>query len=96
MYFHGTADLTGTTTVELYVHGGAKGGQNLKVVARTGASAYKSVSVPVLKPNVWSKVRIPMSKLGMRAGKVSFDLQLADASGAIQEPVSLDDVRFTR
>jgi hypothetical protein len=96
IYFHGSADLTGTTTLEMYVHGGNKGGQNLKVVARTGANAYKSLPLPPLKANVWSKVRIPMSRLGLRAGKVVFDLQLTDGSGAVQEPISLDDIRFTR
>ncbi len=96
IYFHGMADLTGTTTLEMYVHGGTKGGQNLKVVGRTGAGAYKSVVLAPVMANTWTKVRIPMSKLGMSPGKVSFDVQLADASGKIQEPMSLDDIRFTR
>lgn len=96
IYFHGAVDLTGTTTLEMYVHGGTKGGQNLKVIGRTGTAAYKSVAIAPIKAKTWSRIRIPMSKLAMSAEKVTFDLQIADASGTVQESVSVDDVRFTR
>jgi peptidoglycan/xylan/chitin deacetylase (PgdA/CDA1 family) len=96
VYFHGSADLRNTTTVELYVYGGSKGGQSLKAVGRSGAANFKSVPIPKLKPKVWNKVRIPMSKLGISPAVGIFDLQITDNTGTTQEPVAIDDVRFTR
>jgi peptidoglycan/xylan/chitin deacetylase (PgdA/CDA1 family) len=96
VYFHGTADLRGTTTLELYVYGGSKGGQKLKILGRSGSAEFKTVGVGKIKANSWSKVRIPLASLGIRPVAGLFEIQLADNSGKIQEPVALDDIRFTR
>ena len=96
VYFHGTADLRGTNTLELYVYGGSKGGQKLKVLGRSGSAEFKTVGVGKIKANSWSKVRIPLASLGIRPIAGLFEIQLADNSGKVQEPVALDDIRFTR
>jgi peptidoglycan/xylan/chitin deacetylase (PgdA/CDA1 family) len=96
VYFHGTADLRGVTTLEMYVYGGSKGGQNLKVLGRSGSAEFKTVGVGKIKPNSWSKVRIPLTGLGISPAVGLFEIQVADNSGKVQEPVALDDIRFTR
>jgi peptidoglycan/xylan/chitin deacetylase (PgdA/CDA1 family) len=96
VYFHGTADLRGATTLEMYVYGGSKGGQKLKVLGRSGTAEFKTIGVGKIKPNSWSKVRIPLASLGISPAVGVFEIQVADNSGKVQEPVALDDIRFTR
>jgi peptidoglycan/xylan/chitin deacetylase (PgdA/CDA1 family) len=96
VYFHGTADLRGVTTLEMYVYGGSKGGQKLKVLGRSGSAEFKTVGIGKIKPNSWSKVRISLPGLGINPAIGLFEIQVADNSGKVQEPVALDDIRFTR
>lgn len=87
--------------VELWVHGGPGGGQNVRIALTTGGSIAGSdaplagfVTGGVIPAGQWAKARIPFSSLGVTSG--TFDgFWLQDGTGGNQAAVYVDDVQLT-
>lgn len=97
LYFHGTADLRGTAAFEFWIHGGSVGGQKVQVTGKqNNAKNFTAVTLKALPKGGWTRMRIPLARLGLKPGFGVFDVQITDASGKTQTPVAIDDVSFTR
>jgi hypothetical protein len=85
--------------LELWIHGGATGGQSLTVAFVTGGSPLGQAALAGFVPggripSGWVKVRVPFASLGITSG--SFDgLWLQDGTGGNQPAVYVDDVQLT-
>ncbi len=91
--------VAGLGSLEFWIHGGPTGGQNANVVLRNGAviigqqtlSAAVGGSVPA---NVWTKVVMPFSAMGVAAGATMDEISFEDSSGVNQPLAYLDDIRL--
>jgi len=102
LYFHHVSglDVSQYESLELMVHGGATGGQKVKVEFRDGTPVLGWTTLDAalgrpLQAGSWQKVTIPFASLGLSSG-VLRDLYIQDASGANQGTVYLDDLRLIR
>ena len=91
---------TGVTKLEFYVHGGTAGGQDLRVkvgdpnawyAPTVKAAAY--IAEGSVGANVWRKVSIPLSTLGVTTNPVA-RLQIQDGTGAAQPTFYIDYIRL--
>ena len=86
--------------LELWVHGGAAGGQNVRIALTSGGDPVGSdgalapfVAGGSLPAGAWAKATIPFASLGVTAG--SFDgFWLQDGTGGNHAVVYVDDVRL--
>ncbi|HEY0093269.1 MAG TPA: polysaccharide deacetylase family protein [Archangium sp.] len=100
LYFHhGTGiDLSRYTSLELWVHGGTIGGQQVRVQLRDGDTVLGVVQLNTalgrpIQAGVWQRVSIPFSSLGLSAGTLR-DLYIQDTSGKDQGTLYIDDLRL--
>ena len=93
-------DLSVYGTLDFWIHGGAVGGQNVRVAALV---ANKSVGdAPLtnfiaggkIPANQWVEVHVPFASLGVSSGVLS-GFWLADGSGGTQAAVYVDDVQIS-
>ena len=99
--FHNFTPLSiaGFGSLEFWMHGGPTGGQNAAVVLRNGATivgqetitSALSGSVPA---NVWTKVVMPFSAMGVAAGATIDEVSFEDSTGINQPLAYLDDIRI--
>jgi peptidoglycan/xylan/chitin deacetylase (PgdA/CDA1 family) len=94
LYFHGRQDLRGKRLLEFWVHGGATGGQKLRVAGKPDGGKFAVVALPKPQAKTWLKMQIPIASLGLRPVDGVVDIQFLDASGKKQTPVSIDEIRF--
>lgn len=101
LYLHldGSVDGSLFDGLEFFVHGGATGHQNLRVVFL--ASGTVRASVPLTDylaggppPGGWAPVRIPLDPLGLGGGSFN-EIYFQDGSGGTQTELYLDDIRIT-
>ena len=85
--------------VEFWVHGGATGGQRLRVRGANGGSplgtgaSVQDVLPGGIPPGQWVRVRMPFSKMGILSG--TFDgIWIQDDSGGDQPAVVIDDIEL--
>jgi len=90
LYLHNTAsiDLASYDRLRFWIHGGASGGQQLRVVANGSGSGYALTA----QGGQWSQVVILLSELGSPASLS--DLYWQDAGGSPQPLFSLDQVEL--
>jgi peptidoglycan/xylan/chitin deacetylase (PgdA/CDA1 family) len=99
IYFHHDGLNTGAwRSIDLYVNGGAAGGQDIVLAIWDGNVMLGQVDIPqwlghALRPNTWEHVVVPLSALNA-AGRPLRDLYIQDNSGANQAAVYVDDVRL--
>ncbi|HEX8823827.1 MAG TPA: polysaccharide deacetylase family protein [Archangium sp.] len=100
LYFHhGTGiDLSRYTSLELWVHGGTSGGQQVRVQLRDGDTVLGVVQLNTalghpIQAGTWQRVSIPFSSLGLSAGTLR-DLYIQDTSGKDQGTLYIDDLRL--
>jgi hypothetical protein len=95
LYFrHGTGiDLSQYKTLELMVHGGTTGGQQVRVDLRDGSRVFGVASLGAIQAGAWTRVSLPLSSLGATTGTLR-DLYIQDASGTNQGTVYIDDLRL--
>ena len=93
IFIHHTAmDTTPYTNLTFWLHGGASGGQQLKVQALSNDVAQVAVNLPALTANTWQPFSISLSSLGM-AGKTTFTgFWIQDRIGAVQPTFYVDDI----
>ncbi|HEX7761505.1 MAG TPA: hypothetical protein VF459_18505 [Caulobacteraceae bacterium] len=89
---HAPMDLSGFKTLTFWVHGGAKGGQSLSVVAVVGGKALTDHFVRVVPhAGTWTEVSVPIAKLGV-GGKAIDGLWIQNGSGEALETFYVDDI----
>lgn len=101
IYFHRDAgiDLSVYHTLEFWIHGGASGGQNLRLALIRGGQEAASVSLATVLPGgalpggQWAQVQIAFSTLGLGTDSLE-GFYLVDNSGTNQATVYVDDIRF--
>lgn len=101
LYLHLNGGVDGSLYdgLEFFVHGGASGGQNLRVVFLLGGTQRASVALSAYLPGgppagSWASVRIPLDPLGLGSGSFN-ELYFQDGSGGTQAVMYLDDIRMT-
>ncbi len=92
--------LGGADTLELWVHGGLEGGQNLRLAALSGGVLGEGVRLGDLiaggiPAGTWKQVRVSLAALGAR-GPTLDGLWLEDLSGGAQGTLYLDDIALVR
>jgi len=95
LYFHHDAgiDLRRYTSIELWVHGGTSGGQQVRMDLRDGNTVLGTAGLGSIQAGAWKRVSIPFSTMGLSAGTLR-DLYLQDVSGTNQGTVYIDDLRL--
>lgn len=86
--------------VDLWVHGGPGGGQNVRIALTSGGSIVGNdaplagfVTGGTIPAGVWAKAHVPFASLGVSSG--SFDgFWLQDGTGGNQAAVYVDDVQL--
>jgi hypothetical protein len=95
LYFHHDAgiDLSRYKSIELWVHGGTTGGQQMRVDLYNGNTLLGTAGLGTIQAGAWTRVSIPFSTMGLSAGTLR-DLYLVDTSGTNQGTVYIDDLRL--
>jgi peptidoglycan/xylan/chitin deacetylase (PgdA/CDA1 family) len=99
LYFHHAGvDTSAYHSVDLWVNGGATGGEDLIVAGWDGNTFLGQADIPAvlghaLRPNTWEHVTIPLSAIGL-SGRPLRDLYVQDNSGANQPTTWVDDVKL--
>ncbi|MFL5385618.1 MAG: glycoside hydrolase family 18 protein [Longimicrobiaceae bacterium] len=101
LYLHYGAGVNpyGRSKLELWIHGGTSGGQQMTVtlggpggwLTEVNLNTYNACGT--VTANTWCKVTIPFSALGVGTGLVT-ELQVQDSSGGARATFYLDDIRF--
>jgi alpha-L-arabinofuranosidase len=96
IYFHHSALDTSTyDSLTFWIHGGASGGQQLKVQALLNDVAQPAVNLANLPANTWQQIAISLVSLGV-AGKPNLTgFWIQDRVGAVQPAFYLDDITLT-
>jgi peptidoglycan/xylan/chitin deacetylase (PgdA/CDA1 family) len=102
LYFHHVSGLDARqySALELWVNGGASGGQGVRLAFYNGSQFIGSVRLdsvlghPILA-GTWQRVVIPLSSVGLSSGTVR-DIYLQDDTGRDQGTVYFDDIRLLR
>jgi alpha-N-arabinofuranosidase len=94
---HVAFDNTDYGNVSFWINGGPVGGQRLHVAA-TLADAGQSVGfdIPLLAPNTWQQVTIPLSALGAVGATTFTGFWIQEFAGKDQPVYYVDDVVMTR
>jgi hypothetical protein len=102
LFFHRDLGIdTGVyDAVDLWVHGGPGGGQNVRIALTSGGSIVGSdaplagfVTGGTIPAGAWAKAHVPFASLGISSG--SFDgFWLQDGTGGNQAAVYVDDVQL--
>jgi endoglucanase len=101
LYFHHPGlELSEFQSIELWVHGGTTGGQQVQLVLLDDPQELGSVRLDValghpIAAGTWQKVSIPLSSLGLSSGTLR-DIYLQDVSGGNQARLYVDDFVLVR
>ncbi|NOK17658.1 polysaccharide deacetylase family protein [Corallococcus carmarthensis] len=95
MFHHTGLDLSLYQSVDLWVHGGTTGGQQVRLALYNGGTPLGSINLATalghpITAGTWQKVSIPLSTLGATSGTVD-DFYLMDDSGSDQGTLYVDD-----
>ena len=77
--------------IEFWIHGGASGSRELKLVVNGNSSAAKKLSAPA---GAWTQFTLPFSELGNPQTVSEFYLQ--EASGTLQPEFFIDDIKLLK
>lgn len=102
VFLHHTSGLDASqySSIELWVNGGASGGQGVLLAFYDGSRQLGTVRLdavlghPVLA-DTWQQVVVPLSAVGLSTGTVR-DIYLQDSTGGDQATVYFDDIRLVR
>ena len=92
----GTAlDTTLCKSLTFRIHGGAKGGQNLRVAMMNGmAEGPRWQIVPVPEANAWAKFSMSLADLGAASSRNFYGLRIWEAGG-VDATYYLDDIQLS-
>ncbi|MBU8895188.1 polysaccharide deacetylase family protein [Corallococcus sp. M34] len=97
LYFHHDGlDLSAYQSIDLWVHGGSTGGQQVRLALLDGTTHLGDIRLDTalghpIAPGTWAKVSIPLSSMGVSSGTLR-DLYLQDDSGTNQGTLYVDDL----
>jgi peptidoglycan/xylan/chitin deacetylase (PgdA/CDA1 family) len=90
--------VAGLGSLEFWIHGGPTGGQTANVVLRNGSTLVGqqtlSAALGSVPANVWTKVVMPFSAMGVAAGATIDDLSFEEGTGINQPVAYIDDIRL--
>jgi len=94
LYLHVGPELRGAAyeSLRFHVHGGAVGGQQVRVLLADGNGAFGPASALVVAAGAWTAVDVPLAALG--SPETISGLVWQDTSGGPQPAFFLDDVRL--
>ena len=96
LFHHSGVDLSRYSAIELWVHGGTQGGQQLRVVLHDGTNYLGTMRVDTapggpITAGVWHKVTLSLDEMGATSGTLR-DLYFQDDTGDDQPVMYLDDI----
>lgn len=102
VYLHRNGGVSASTYdgLEFFIHGGASGGQDLRIVFGTASTTLANIDLNNYLPGgnlaagAWVNVRIPFDSIGLGTSTFT-ELYFQDATGGNQSTTYLDDIRFT-
>jgi hypothetical protein len=99
--------ITSFDRLEFWVHGGASGGQQLRVSVNVDWGNHerpaggisinnpKYISGGTISPGVWKRVSVPLADLQLRPGETAIvKMNIMDNKGTLQPRFYIDDLRF--
>jgi hypothetical protein len=89
---HAALPTDAYSSLEFWLHGGATGGQTLKVIALRGDVAQPPVVIGPLVPGEWQEFSIPLAQLGVANVPDLTAIWLQEHSGTTQPTFFVDDV----
>ena len=93
IYIHHSAMSTAPYgSLSFWIHGGATGGQQLKVHALINEVAQAATNLPALAANTWQQFNIPLSALSVANQTALTGFWIQDRVGAVQPAFYLDDI----
>jgi len=104
---HAPLPINDYTYLEFWIHGGASGGQRLRISVHTcqegceqpagglGINDPKYIQDGLVSPNAWKLVSIPLSDLGTEKASL-FKFSLMDNSGSAQPTFYVDDIALVK
>ena len=90
--YHTAMDTSPYTNLVFWLHGGATGGQQLKVHALSNGLAQVAVNLPALTANTWQQFSISLSSLGMANRSTLTGFFIQDRIGAVQPTFYVDNI----
>jgi hypothetical protein len=93
---HDDFNTAGYSSVSFWVYGGAKGGQQLKVLGLVGNKANKAYVVPALKAGVWIHVVAPLSAMSIANVKNADGIWIQNGTGKPFSNVFIDDITLVK
>ncbi|MCP3101902.1 polysaccharide deacetylase family protein [Myxococcus sp. K15C18031901] len=96
LFHHSGIDLSQYQAIELWVHGGTTGGQQIRVVLHDGTDYLGTMRVDTapggpIVAGLWHKVTLSLDDMGVTSG-ILRDLYFQDDTGEDQAAVYLDDI----
>jgi len=89
---HADINTSSNSSLSFWIHGGATGGQQLRIYAELGSVAQPSVNLPVLIANAWQQVTFPLAALGVANQPNFARLSIQDATGITVPTFYVDDI----
>jgi alpha-N-arabinofuranosidase len=89
---HATLPTDAFSTLKIWIHGGAVGGQMLKVVALRSDVQQPPVIIGPLAPDTWQEIAIPLAQLGVANVADLTALWLQEHTGTTQPTFYVDDI----
>jgi len=89
---HSDIDTSTYASLSFWIHGGATGGQLLKLYAELGTGAQSAVSLPSLLANNWQQITLSLASLGVANQPNFARFSIQDATGAGAQTFYLDDI----
>jgi hypothetical protein len=90
--WHNDIDTSSYTNLIFWIHGGAAGGQRLRIYAELGSTAQPAVDLPVLTANTWQQISLSMAALGV-ANQPNFRrFSIQDTGSSSGKTFYLDDI----
>lgn len=89
---HADMDNSAFADLSFWIHGGAAGGQQLRLYAELGTVAQPAVNLPTLPANTWQQITLPLAALGVANQPNFARFSIQDTSGAGAATFYLDDL----
>ncbi|MGC4072796.1 MAG: alpha-L-arabinofuranosidase [Nibricoccus sp.] len=93
-FHHAALDTQSYTSLTFWIHGGATGGQVLRLSALLSGVAQTGLQLPPLTPGVWQKITIPLADLGVANKPDLTDIWFQEIAGISSPTFYVDDVRL--
>jgi hypothetical protein len=92
---HEPLDVSSYDRFAFRAHGGARGGQKLRVFAKLSQFPRRDVILDPLPAGTWATIAVPLATMGVEGKPDLTDLCIQDDSGRYkQEPVWIFDIRL--